>query len=188
MPESNLGLESSNIAENIQNNFRPGEYHILKDDKDKHGFRTDHDLKEIGSNVLREFLCYGYVRFHKDFFTCPVGKNLEKYLDRLREGTLSESDTFFQSAITIPGGQERLKVLDIAKSYLKEEIIAQFRNWKERTEVDKNGLTKKFYSGKYGGKTDDIMMCIIAASVYVKRWQNTISQTVSVISRMQSMD
>jgi len=56
---------------------------------------------------------------------------------------------------------------------LKEQIITQLREWKEEIRQDKNLLEKRFYSGKYNGKPDDLAMCIVGGSHMIMKWMNS---------------
>jgi hypothetical protein len=175
MPESNFALESSHIEESLKQSLAPSEYHIIREDKEKAGFLTDTQLKEMGTNILKSLIDYGEVRFHANFFTCPSGSNLDKYMQDYKMA-LDLPQYYLSDALNNPQSEARANILEIAKVQLKEEIVRQLKDWKEEVILDKRQIPKRFYSGKYGNKPDDLAMCLVGGMVMVKKWRNSIRE------------
>jgi len=181
MPESNLALESSHIADHLENNLASDEYIIVKEDGEKPGFKTDNRLKRIGTQSLKNLLLKGQVRFHKNFFTSPSGLNLEKYLTKLRT-TLGVADNFYEKAVSDQSSRAREVILPLAIVSVKEEILNQLSAWKEQVVTAKDGSTKTFYTGKIGGKPDDMAMCMVAACVVIKKFSFTVQRSMNQLT------
>jgi len=177
IPESNLALESSHIEESLQQALNPTEYYVIQEDKDKPGFRTDNKLKEIGTNILKSVIDYGQLKFHEKFFTSPMGQNLDKYMQEYKTSFDLPRD-YLDDARNNPQSVAREKMLEIAKVQLKEELTRQLKNWKEEIVLDKRQIAKRFYSGKYGGKPDDLCMCLVGGMVMIKKWMITIRDAI----------
>jgi len=177
MPESNLALASSTIKDNLNQVLNKNEFHILGEDGDRPGWRTDNQLKEIGTALLKNVLECGSLRFHSSFFTRPAGKNLEKYFQQYKNN-INLTAAFYESAMNDQNSKARSKILDLAVHQLREEIVRQFCDWKEEIIYDVRGNAKKFYSGKYGQKPDDLCMCFVGGILMVKKWQNTVRMAI----------
>ena len=87
--ESNLGLESSHIADMLEQNY--GNYVVMNErNDDTHtGFRTTHSLKMLAVETLREQIMSDAIRFVDDdtmISTCrSAEKNREILIDQLTE-------------------------------------------------------------------------------------------------------
>jgi hypothetical protein len=185
MPESNMSLASSLIEENLKQSLRPNEYYIIKEDRQTPGFRTDTGLKELGTNILRSLLDYGQLRFHAAFFTCPSGPNLEKYLNEYKT-TLDLPQAYITEAVNNPDSEARRNFLKIAVVQVKEELVRQLKDWKEEVVLNNRGDPKRFYSGKYGNKPDDMTMCLVGGMVMVKKYRHTVQESLEDISGMDA--
>lgn len=176
MPESNMSLATSNIVVSLQQKLRPDEYYVIEEDKNNKGFRTDNDLKAVGTSDLREVIQYNQLRFHTHFFTCPAGENLNKYMDAIR--TLDFPTSKLNEALINPQSEIRYRILDFAKCQLKEEIVNQLKAWSEEVIVDARGNVKTLYSGKHGGKPDDLCMCLVGGVVMIRKWTFAIRRAI----------
>jgi hypothetical protein len=135
------------------------------------------NLKEVGTNILQSLIDYGELRFHSKFFTSPSGANLEKYMQDYQM-SMDLPQYYLSDAINNPDSEARANVLKIAAFQLKEEIVRQLKDWKEEVVLDKRQLPKRFYSGKYGGKPDDLAMCFVGGMVMIKKFRNAIEETL----------
>ena len=184
MPESNFGLESSHIAVEMSSTFGRHEYDIFAEDRDRPGWRTDNELKALGTRLLQSIIGTGTLRFHKHFFTCPAGENLKKYASTLsRRGVIDQS--FYQAAISNPASEARETIRDMAKYDVRLELINQLKQWSQEKIVSPitNEVKTKFH-GKFGGKPDDMALCIIAAPFLIRKRQNTINAMQHIYERV----
>ena len=184
MPESNLALTTSNIVDSLKTKLTPDEYYIINEDKGEKGFRTDNGLKAIGTHVLKNIIEYNHLRFHNKFFTCPSGKNLQKYLQAY-QSSIDVSPNFFSEACNNPESEANRIIVKIAIVQLKEEIIRQLKDWKEEIIIDVKGNTKTFYSGKHGNKPDDICMCFVGGIIMIRKWIFTIRNALATVGKQE---
>jgi hypothetical protein len=173
MPESNLALTSSYFHENIKNTFHPSEYEVIMEDRDRPGWRTDKELKVLGTKLLKPLIIMNCLRFHYHFFTCPSGENMKKYANKLvKTGTIRRR--YYQASIDNPDSEASHAIRDVAKYDVMHEIVRQLSDWKEEVIISPiTGEAKTTYSGKHGGKTDDLAMCLIGGVVMIRKIQNT---------------
>lgn len=171
-----MGLATSNIVATLKQKLRPDEYYVIQEDKTQKGFRTDNELKAVGTHDLKEVILYNQLKFHIHFFTCPAGENLNKYMDAIR--SLDFPASKLSEAVANPQSEIRHRILEFAKCQLKEEIVNQLKAWAEEVIVDARGNVKTLYSGKNGGKPDDMCMCLVGGIVMIKKWTFTIRSAI----------
>lgn len=184
MPESNFALESSHIAVEMSSTFGPHEYEVIAEDRDRPGWRTDNDLKALGTRLLQSIIGTSTLRFHKNFFTCPAGENLKKYASVLsRKGFIDNN--YYQTAISNAASEARETIRDLAKYDVRTEIINQLKQWSQEKIVSPvTNEVKTKYHGKFGGKPDDLALCLIAAPFLIRKRQNTVNTMQYIYERI----
>lgn len=144
------------------------------EDGDRPGFRTDNKSKAIGTRLVQQLVNMNCLKFHKKFFTSPMGNNLKQYASKIvsRIGTISTE--YYNSAVNNADSNAREQICEVAAFAVKERIIQQLSNWtEERIESEQTFEIKVRYHGKAGGQKDDMAVCIISAPLFIRKHQNT---------------